>query len=175
MFYIFKCGFFHHDPIPIWLAIQLFVGSVVTLAAINISFAGRYFYVIHVVLFANVIWNGINLLMIQGTSQWQVILFSIYVLLLVGLGIIAIIRNSYYSSGSAKSNQHQRGVVLLSYVLNLLFGAAVVCVSLFALWGILAFGELRIKAILTVVPIITWLISYKFQMRYIAKNHFFQL
>ncbi|TRM11234.1 hypothetical protein FH966_05650 [Lentibacillus cibarius] len=164
-----SAAFLLHDPIPIWLAIQFFTGSLVTLAAINISIAGRYVYLLHLVLFINVIWNGINLLSLQG-SQWQIIIFGIYVLLLVGMGIVAIIRNSYYSNNLTDNKQQKRGLVLTSYVVNLLFGVAVVCVSLFFLWAFLFTMERSLFALLNIAPIIIWLIAYKFQMGHITKK-----
>ncbi|GAA0430746.1 hypothetical protein GCM10008983_03970 [Lentibacillus halophilus] len=167
--YFVNAAFLQHDPIPVWLAIQFFTGSLITLAAINISFAGRYFYLLHLALFANVIWNGINLLTIQG-SQWQIIIFGIYALLLVGMGIVAIIRNSYFSSNLIDNKQQKHGLVLTSYIVNLLFGIAVVCVSLFFLWAYFFAMGRSLFALLTVTPILIWIIIYKFQMGYIARK-----
>ncbi|RYG74183.1 hypothetical protein EU245_02925 [Lentibacillus lipolyticus] len=169
IFYL-NTTFFLHEPIPVWLAIQLFTGGTVTLAAINISFVGRYFYVMNVVLLGNVIWNGINMTMMELRPQWQAIFFGVYLLILVGLGLIAVIRNSYYSSGPTEIKQQKRGLVLISYIVNLLFGLAVTGVSLFSLWALLAFSEVKADVLLTVVPIIIWLITYKFQMGYIPKK-----
>ncbi|WP_174613003.1 permease prefix domain 1-containing protein [Virgibacillus ihumii] len=172
LFYL-NSAFFLHDPVPVWLGIQLLTGSTVTLAAINISLVGRYFYVLNVILLINVIWNGINLLLVQGTSVWQSILFSVYLLILVGLGLVAVVRNSYFAYGPTETNQQKRWLVLFSYGLNLLMGAAVTGISLFFLWATLAFSGGPVHAtdiIFMICPIILWLISYKFQMGYIAKK-----
>ncbi|TFJ92666.1 permease prefix domain 1-containing protein [Lentibacillus salicampi] len=169
IFYL-TSAFFLHNPIPVWLAIQLVTGGTVTLAAINISFVGRYFYLVNVLLLVNVLWNGINIAIMEVRPRWQAIFFGIYLLVLVGLGLVAVIRNAYYSSSPAASKQRHRGMVLLSHIVNLLFGLVVAGVSLFFLWALLAFSEAKADVILTVVPIIIWVITYKFQMRYIPKK-----
>ncbi|MFD1360959.1 permease prefix domain 1-containing protein [Lentibacillus salinarum] len=169
IFYL-NLTFFLNEPTPVWLAVQLLSGSAVTLAAINISFVGRYFYVLNLVLLVNVIWNGISFTLAWGMSAWQAIFFGIYLVILIAFGAIAVIRNSYYSSDQTEGKQQKRGLVLFSYVVNLLFGVAVAGVSLFFLWGLLAFSEARIEFLLTLAPIIIWLITYKFQMTFIAKK-----
>ncbi|QKY71030.1 permease prefix domain 1-containing protein [Lentibacillus sp. CBA3610] len=172
IFYLIS-AFFLHNPIPVWLTIQLLTGGTVTLAAINISVVGRYAYVLNIALLVNVIWNGINLAMMEGTPQWQAISFSIYLLILIGLGLTAVIRNSYYSSGSTENKPQKRVRILFSYIVNLLFGLAVTGISLFFLWATLAFSVRPLEAtaiILTISPIIIWLIAYKFQMGYISKK-----
>lgn len=69
IFYL-NLSFVIREPTPVWLTIQLLLGSIVTLAAINISFVGRYFYLLNVLLMANTIWNGINFVLMQGVSRW---------------------------------------------------------------------------------------------------------
>lgn len=163
--------FILNEPIPIWwLAVQLLSGSAVTLAAINISFVGRYFYIINLVLLVNVIWNGINFTLAWDLSTWQAIFFGIYLLILMVFGAVTVIRNSYDSSGYTENKQEKRGLVLFSYAINLLFGAAVAGLSLFFLWAFLAFSEARIESLLTLTPMIIWLLTYKFQMTFIAKK-----
>ncbi|GGJ96135.1 hypothetical protein GCM10007063_18240 [Lentibacillus kapialis] len=170
LIYYVNAAFFQHDAIPIWLAVQFVTGCMVILAGINISFVGRYFYMLNVVLLVNVIWNGINITLIKGASPWQTILFSIYLLILVLLGLIAVVQNSYYSSGKTVTKQQSRGVVLLGYGVNLLLGIIVAGVSLFFLWAFLFTTGKQLSALLTIAPIFIWLITYKFQMGYIAKK-----
>ncbi|WP_010529171.1 permease prefix domain 1-containing protein [Lentibacillus jeotgali] len=170
VFFYLASAYLLHDRIPGWLAIQLLTGGTVTLAAINISFVGRYFYLVNVMLLINVLWNGINITIMELRPQWQAVFFSIYLLILIGIGLVAVIRNSYYSSGPTETKQQKCGLVLLSHIVNLLFGLVVAGVSLFFLWALLAFSEVKADVILTLVPIIIWLITYKFQMGYISKK-----
>lgn len=163
--------FFLNEPIPIWwLAVQLSSGSAVTLAAINISYVGKYFYITNLLLLANIIWNGISFAVAWSMSTWQAISFGIYLVTLIVFGAVAVIRNSYYSSGPTENQQQKRGLVLLSYVVNLLFGAAVAGTSLFFLWALLASSEARIESLLTLTPMVIWIAAYKFQMTFIARK-----
>ncbi|SFE18104.1 hypothetical protein SAMN05216238_109140 [Lentibacillus persicus] len=170
IFYV-NLVFFLNEPIPVWwLAVQLLSGSAVTLAAINISYVGKYFYITNLLLLVNIIWNGINFAVAWSMSTWQAIFFGIYLVTLILLGAVAVIRNSYYSSEPTENLQQKRGLVLFSYVVNLLFGAAVAGISLFFLWAFLAFSGLGVYAFITVAPIILWIIAYKYQMGAIAKK-----
>ncbi|MBY7144923.1 hypothetical protein KFZ56_18055 [Virgibacillus sp. NKC19-3] len=169
IFYL-NLTFVIREPTPVWLIVQLLSGSIVTLAAMNISFAGRYFYLLNVLLMVNVIWNGINLVVVQGLSQWQAILFSIYLLILIGLGLLFVFRNSYYSTNQTGMTQGKQGFVKFSYIMNLLYGMATVILSLFFLWALLAFSETSIYNFLTLMPILIWLLFYKYQMTFIARK-----
>src|SRR5699024_12031950 len=71
--------FILNEPIPIWwLAVQLLSGSAVTLAAINISFVGGYFYIINSVLLVNVIWNGMNCTPASELATWLAVVVVRY-------------------------------------------------------------------------------------------------
>lgn len=158
------------EPIPIWLAIQLVLGGSVTLAATNIAHVGRHFYLLNVLVFVSVIWSGIDLMMMQSASQVQAILFSLYLVILIGLGLLFIFRNSYYSSDQSESEPKKRLLVKLGYSINLFFGVVIVCIGLFYVWGFLAFMGAGWIPLIPLIPILVWLIFYKFQMRFIAKK-----
>ncbi|WP_152658434.1 permease prefix domain 1-containing protein [Oceanobacillus sp. CFH 90083] len=169
IFYI-NLIFVMHEPTPVWLTVQLLSGSVVTLAAINIAFVGRYFYLLNVLLIINIIWNGINLALMQSLSQLQAMLFSIYLLILIGLNFLFVFRNSYYSANQTDNKQQKQGFVKFSYIMNLLYGMIIIFLSLFFLWSFLVFTGISIQALITLIPILIWLIFYKFQMKLIARK-----
>lgn len=169
IFYL-HLAFVIHEPSPVWLIVQLLSGSIVTLAAINISTVGRYFYLLNALLMINIIWNGINIVSMQGLSQWQAILFSIYLLILVGMGFVFVFRNSYYSTSQIDGKHQKQKLVKFSYIINLLYGVIVIILSLFFLWSFLFFSGVSIYAFITLIPILIWLIFYKFQMKFIAKK-----
>lgn len=168
--FYFHLTFVIHEPTPVWLAIQLLSGSIVTLAAINISTVGRYFYLLNVVLMINIIWNGINVVSMQSLSQGQAILFSIYLLVPIGLGFLFVFRNSYYSTSHTDSKQQKQGFVKFSYIINLLYGVIIIILSLFFLWSFLVFAGISIHAFITLIPILIWVIFYKYQMKFIARK-----
>lgn len=169
LFYL-HLSFVIHEPSPVWLVVQLLSGAIVTLAAINISIVGRYFYLLNALLFINIIWNGINIVSMQGLSQWQAILFSVYLLILVGMGFVFVFRNSYYSTSRIDGKHQKQGLVKFSYMMNLLYGVIVIILTLFFLWSFLFLGGMGIDAFITLIPILIWLIFYKFQMNFIAKK-----
>lgn len=166
-------SFVIHEPSPVWLVVQLLSGTIVTLAAINISIVGRYFYLLNALLLINIIWNGINIVSMQGLSQWQAILFSAYLLILVGMGFVFVFRNSYYSTSRIDGKHQKQGLVKFSYIMNLLYGVIVIILSLFFLWSFLFFDGIGIDAFITLIPILIWLIFYKFQMNFIAKSRLY--
>lgn len=159
-----------HDPTPVWLVIQLLSGSFVMLAAINISFVGRYFYLLNVLLMVNIIWNGFNIVLLQALSQWQALLFSVYLIILIGLGLVFVFRNSYYSTNQMDRKQRKQEFVKFSYIINLLYGMIIIILCLFFLWAFLIFGGISIQTFIIPMPILIWLIFYKFQMKFIAKK-----
>ncbi|GAB4075179.1 hypothetical protein GCM10028778_26820 [Barrientosiimonas marina] len=169
LFYL-NIAFFLHDTSLVWLAVQLILGGAVTLFAMNIAFAGRHAYGVSVTLLAAIIWNGFNVVIMQSMPVWQALCFSIYLLLLIILGFIAVIRHSYYASDLTESERPKRGLVLTSYVVNLLLGSLVSGISLFFLWALLAFSEDGASVFWTLSPLPIWLVTYRFQMGYIAKR-----
>ncbi|WP_449354931.1 permease prefix domain 1-containing protein [Virgibacillus natechei] len=169
IFYL-NLSFVIREPTPVWLTIQLLLGSIVTLAAINISFVGRYFYLLNVLLMANTIWNGINFVLMQGMSRWQAILFSVYLLILIGFGLLFVFRNSYYSTNQTEVKKRKQGLVKFSYIINLLYGIAIIILSLFFFWASAIFTGISIYSFITLLPILIWLAFYKFQMGFIAKK-----
>ncbi|GIO22172.1 permease prefix domain 1-containing protein [Oceanobacillus sp. J11TS1] len=157
------------EPAPVWLIIQLLSGSMVMLAAINISIVGRYFYLLNVLLMVNIIWNGINLMMMPSLTQLQAIFFSLYLLILIGLGFLFVFRNSYYST-KPTDNKHRKVLVKFSYIMNLLYGIIIIVLCLFFLWSLALFSGINIYAFITLIPILIWLIFYKYQMTFIARK-----
>ncbi|WP_080872014.1 permease prefix domain 1-containing protein [Oceanobacillus timonensis] len=169
IFYV-NLAFVIREPDPVWLAIQLLAGSTVVLAAINISFVGRYFYLLNVLLMLHIIWNGINVVLMQSLSQWQAVLFSVYLFILIGLDLLFVFRNSYYSTNQAERKLQKQGFVKFSYMMNLLYGIIIIVVCLFFLWTFLAFTGPSVAAFIMLIPILIWLIFYKYQMRFIARK-----
>ncbi|GGP10206.1 permease prefix domain 1-containing protein [Oceanobacillus neutriphilus] len=169
IFYL-HLSFVIHEPSPVWLVVQLLSGSIVTLAAINISTFGRYFYLLNALLMVNIIWNGINIVSMQGLSQWQALFFSIYLLIVVGMGFVFVFRNSYYSTSQVDGKHQKQWLVKFSYIMNLLYGVIIIVLSLFFLWSILFFAGINKQAFITLLPILIWLAFYKFQMNFIAKK-----
>ncbi|WP_040977956.1 permease prefix domain 1-containing protein [Oceanobacillus jeddahense] len=169
IFYV-NLAFVIREPEPVWLIIQLLLGSIVMLAAINISFVGRYFYLLNVLLMFNIIWNGINVVLMQGLSQWQAIFFSGYLLILIGLGLLFVFRNSYYYTNQIGRKHQKQGFVKFSYMMNLLYGIIIIILCLFFLWTFIVFTGPSIAVFITLLPILIWMIFYKYQMKFIARK-----
>jgi hypothetical protein len=155
------------EPSIGWLAIQLTGGTIVTLAAINIAFAGRHPYFLHVAVMVLLIWHAVTYLFIQGMPIHQVFLFLVFLILLIGLELIFIFRNSYLSTTSPKE---EKWIIKLGYILNLVFGMMVISVSLFFLWGLLIFTGWSMAALYPLIPIFAWFVFYKYQMTFIARK-----
>jgi hypothetical protein len=159
------------DPSVAWLAIQLIAGTIVTLAAINIAFAGRHPYFLHVVMMAHLIWHAITYILVQGMPMQQIFLFLIYLILLIGLGLVFVFRNSYYSTATPKEGESRKRLeIKIGYTLNLLFGIMIIAVALFFLWGLLIFTGWTTMALYPLIPIVVWFIFYKYQMKFIARK-----
>ncbi|WP_164670489.1 permease prefix domain 1-containing protein [Virgibacillus doumboii] len=159
-----------NESLPVWLVIQLLSGTIVSLAAINISKVGSHFYLVNLIVFANVIWNGINLALTQSATQWQAILFSLYLVILVGMGLVFVFRNSYYSTDQVKHDQKNQLTIKLGYIVNLLYGVVIICLGLFYAWGFLAFVGVGWPVAMPFIPVVAWVIFYRYQMAYIAKK-----
>lgn len=158
------------EPSIGWLAIQLAAGIIVTLAAINIAFAGKHPYFLHVVVMLHLIWHAITYIFIQGLPIAQVFLFMIYLIVLIGLELVFIFRNSYFSTPMPNADKRKRREVKIGYTLNIIFGMMVIALSLFFLWAFLLFGGWSVMAIYPFIPILLWFVFYKFQMKFIARK-----
>lgn len=170
IFYL-NTAFNFNEIIPGWLAIQLIFGSAITLCAINISFVGRHFYLLHVLIIITLMWTGFNLMMTETIPDGRNIFFSLYLVILIIIGLVFMFRNSYYSTDVPKTkSKDKKALVIFSYICNLIFGLSLIAVGLFFIWGGLAFIGLTWRLVFPIIPILAWLIFYKFQMRFIAKR-----
>lgn len=172
VFYL-DAAFLQHDPIKpitIWLAIQLLLGSAVTLAAVNIPFIGKYFYFLHLLIMTVITWSSIDFVIARSLQQWQATLFSLYLVALLVASLIFVFQNSYYSSVDTNKKQQKSAWIKFSYIINLLYSLVVIAFALFTTWALLAFAESRVWSFLPLLSIIVWLIFYKFQMKYVTKK-----
>ncbi|SFJ74935.1 hypothetical protein SAMN04487936_10432 [Halobacillus dabanensis] len=158
------------EPEPIWLFIQLVSGSLVTLVAMNISWIGRHFWSINVIVFLTAIWNGFNLVITTQFYSLQAILFMAYIFILVVLCLIFIGRNSYFASLKTTTDSKKRTMTKISHILNIIFGVMICVAALFMVWGMLVFTGFTWRSLLPLSVIIAWLIFYKFQMALIGKH-----
>lgn len=158
------------EPEPIWLFIQLVFGSLVTLVGMNISWIGRHFWSVNVVVFLTAIWNGFNLVIITQFYSLQVILFMAYIFILVLLCLIFIGRNSYFASVKTNADSTKKTMTKISHILNIIFGVMICVAALFMVWGMLVFTGFTWRGVLPLSVIIAWLIFYKFQMALIGKR-----
>jgi hypothetical protein len=159
------------EPSVGWLAIQLAAGAIVTLAAINIAFAGRHSFFLHVVVMFHLIWHAITYMFILGLPISQILLFLLYLIVLIGLELVFIFRNSYFSTPVPNADKRKRWEVKISYTLNIIFGMMVIAISLFFLWAFLLFGGWSMRAaIFPLIPVLLWFVFYKFQMKFIARK-----
>lgn len=169
LFYL-NMAFNGHELIPGWLAIHLIIGSIIVLCAINISFIGRHFYVLHMMTVVALAWLGFNIMVVETQPGGRSIFFGIYLLILIGLNLVYMFRNSYYSTKGSQMNSNETLTIKLSYILNLVYGMLLIAVSLFYVWVALIFSGISWYVTLPLIPFIAWLIFYKFQMHYIAKK-----
>ncbi|WP_281974939.1 permease prefix domain 1-containing protein [Halobacillus litoralis] len=158
------------EPEPIWLFTQLVFGSLVTLAAMNISWMGRHFWSVNVIVFLTAIWNGFNLVIVTQFYSLQVILFMTYIFILVLLCLIFIGRNSYFASEKTNAAPKEKTITKISHILNIIFGVIICIAALLMVWGMLVFTGFTWRSLLPISVIIAWLIFYKFQMVLIGKR-----
>ncbi|MBU5466100.1 hypothetical protein KQI49_04550 [Virgibacillus sp. MSJ-26] len=171
LFYL-NATFNLQEIIPSWLAIQFAFGGAVTLCAINISFVGRHFYVLHLVMFLTLMWNGFNFMVVEPLPAYgNNVFFWIYLAITILIGIIFIFTNSYYSTDIPKHKaKNGKTAIIISYFLNLILGMMLITFSLFLTWVILIFGGFTWPLVIPLIPVVVWLIFYKLQMRLIAKK-----
>src|SRR5699024_4519663 len=131
-----------HELILDWLAIQLTISSAVLLCAINISFIGRHFYLLHTLIFFMMAWLGFNIMVVEMLPDGRNIFFTIYLVILIGLCL----------------------VFMFCIVLT---GGAL----FFMLGGLIMVAMSWVVAI-PLIPLLAWLIFYKFHMSFIAKKPF---
>ncbi|MEN1968376.1 permease prefix domain 1-containing protein [Lentibacillus sp. N15] len=162
--------FLLHESVTGWLAIQLFMGTMVTLAALNIGFVGKYFYLLNLLIMVSIALSGFDLMMMETLPMGQSIFFGIYLVSLIICSFIFVFRNSYYSTGKMENKQHNSVLVKFSYVMNLLFGVMVIGIGLFFMWALAIFAGLSPITFLPLLSIIVWLIFLKFQMGFVAKK-----
>src|SRR5699024_9649320 len=161
-----------HELIPDWLAIQLTISSVIILCAINISFIGRHFYVLHTLIFIMMAWMGFNIMVVEMLPGGRNIFFTIYLVILIGLCLVFMFRNSYLSADVSQSKSKERTFIKLSYILNLIFGIILTGGALFFMWIGLIMVGMSWGVVLPLIPLLAWLIFYKFHINWIAKKPF---
>lgn len=171
LFYL-NAAFNLQEVIPSWLAIQLTFGGAVTLCAINISFVGRHFYILHLLMIITLMWNGFNLMMVEPLPSYgNNIFFWLYLAIVILISIVFIFRNSYYSTDISKYEEKDgKTAIIISYILNLIFGMMLITFCLILMWVILIFGGFTWPLVIPLIPVVVWLIFYKLQMRLIAKK-----
>ena len=161
-----------HELILDWLAIQLTISSAVLLCAINISFIGRHFYLLHTLIFFMMAWLGFNIMVVEMLPDGRNIFFTIYLVILIGLCIVFMFRNSYLSTDVSPSKSKERTLIKFSYILNLIFGIVLTGGALFFMWGGLIMVGMSWVVAIPLIPLLAWLIFYKFHMSFIAKKPF---
>lgn len=173
LFYL-NMAFNVNETIPGWLAIQFVFGGVFVLFAMNISYLGRHFYALHILIVVTLIWSGFNLMTVETvSSNGYNVFFSIYLMIFILVGLIFMFRNSYYSTAASQTQpQHSKALIIVSYMSNLLFGISHILIGLFFMWAMLFFSGLNGWLFVPFIPMVGWLIFYKFQMRHIAKRPF---
>lgn len=171
LFYL-SAAFNLQEVIPGWLAIQFTFGGVLTLFALNISLLGRRLYLLHILIILTMMWTGFNLMMVETVPFYgHNIFFTIYLVILMMIGLLFLFRNSYYSTDIPKSkSRNDRILIVASYIINLIYGIILIGFSMFFLWVALIFGGIAWTIIIPLIPVLAWLVFYKFQMRLIAKK-----
>lgn len=167
VFFYISMTFVIGEVEPIWLFIQMLIGSAVTLSAINIAFMGRHYWSLNVIVLITAMWNGFNGVIVEQTPGRQAILFWFYLVILVLLCILFVIRNSYYSSDHTTTTKKSRNILKISYIVNIIFGVMIFAAALFYTYGFLIFGGFNWILLFPLSSIIAWLIFFKFQMKLI--------
>ncbi|KHE68786.1 permease prefix domain 1-containing protein [Halobacillus sp. BBL2006] len=155
---------------PVWLLLQILVGTAVTMSAINISFMGRHYWSLNVIVLIAAMWNGFNSIIVEQTPGNQAIFFWFYLLIVVLLCIAFVMRNSYYSSHQTTTPKKTRTILKISYIVNILFGIMLCAAALFLAYGFLIFGGFSWMLAVPLSSIIAWLIFFKFQMKLIRSR-----
>ncbi|RSL30697.1 hypothetical protein D7Z54_24685 [Salibacterium salarium] len=169
-FFYINMTFVSGEDQPIWLLIQMIIGSAITLSAINIALTGHYYWSLNVIVLIAAMWNGINLSVVEQTPGRQTILFWIYLVIVVLLCTIFVIRNSYYSSDQTPTTKKRRNMMKISYIANVTFGIAICGAALFFAYIMMIFGGWNWSLIYPISSIIAWLIFFKFQMKLIQNR-----
>ncbi|MDQ0300453.1 hypothetical protein J2S78_002921 [Salibacterium salarium] len=169
LFYI-NMSFVSGEDEPIWLLIQMIIGSAVTLSAINIAFMGRYYWSLNVIVLIAAMWNGLNLSVVEQTPGKQTIVFWVYLVIMVLLCIFFVIRNSYYSAGQTPIAKKRRTIMKVSYTVNVTFGIMICAAALFFIYAMMIFGGYDWILLIPLSSIIAWLIFFKFQMKLIQNR-----
>ncbi|MFD2924037.1 permease prefix domain 1-containing protein [Halobacillus naozhouensis] len=167
VFFYISLTFVVGEVEPIWLLIQMIIGSAVTLSAINIAFMGRHYWSLNVLVLITAMWNGFNGMIVEQVPGRQAILFWSYLVIVVLLCILFVIRNSYYSSTQTTTTKKSRSILKISYVVNIIFGVMICAAALFFTYGFLIFGGFGWTLLFPLSSIIAWLIFFKFQMKLI--------
>ncbi|MCA0972182.1 permease prefix domain 1-containing protein [Halobacillus litoralis] len=147
-----------------WLAIQLVVGTLVTLTAMNISLLGKYYWSVNVLVFLTAGWNGFNAFVVTQFPQVQMILFTIYIAVLIGLCLVFVIRNSYVYSLQESNDRSTRRLKKVSYIVNILAGALICGVALFFAYGFIVMVGINFFVLIPIGIFIGWLLFYKYLM-----------
>ncbi|MCP3033082.1 permease prefix domain 1-containing protein [Halobacillus sp. A1] len=154
---------------PIWLLVQMSIGSAITLSAINIAFMGRHYWSLNVLVLIAAMWNGFNGILAEQIPGRQAIFFWGYLVLLILLCILFVIRNSYYSSDPNTTKQ-TRNMIKVSYVVNIIFGVMICAAALFFTYGFMIFAGFTWILMVPLSSSIAWLIFFKFQMKLIHRH-----
>lgn len=158
------------DPWPEWLAIQMSLGTLIVLTAINISWTGRHYWSVNVLVFLTILWNAFNYMVVPRFYQLQVILMSLFITILILLCLVFIVRNSYYATTHPSADRRERVVTKISHIVNIIYGLMISGAGLFFTWGALIFGGMNARVFLPLTAVAAWLAFYKYQMRLIGKK-----
>ncbi|MFQ3544562.1 permease prefix domain 1-containing protein [Halobacillus rhizosphaerae] len=158
---------FFHEPSPIWLFIQLTFGTMVTLVAMNISYLGKFYWSVNVLLFLTAALNGFDYFIIVQFEPVQLWLFLVYITILILLCLIFVIRHSYYYSIDFNNRKKDRTWKIVSQVINILYGVLISGAALFFLYGFLIFAGTSWIMAIPIFVVFIWLVFYKYQMNLI--------
>lgn len=158
------------DPWPGWLAIQLSLGMLVVLTAINIAWTGRHYWSVNVIVFLTMLWNAFNYMVVPPFYQLQVIFMSFFITLLVLFCLVFIVRNSYNATTNPSADKKERTVTTISHTVNLIYGVMISGAGLFTTWGALVFGGMNARVFLPLTAVAAWLAFYKYQMNMIGRK-----
>ncbi|WP_163530059.1 permease prefix domain 1-containing protein [Halobacillus ihumii] len=167
VFFYISMTFVVGEVEPIWLLIQMIIGSAVTLSAINIAFMGRHYWSLNVIVLITAMWNGFNVMIVEQIPGKQAIFFWFYLVIVVILCILFVIRNSYYSSDNTTTTKKSRSILKISYVVNIIFGIMICAAGLSIAYLFLIFGGFSWMLLIPISSIVAWLIFFKFQMKLI--------
>ncbi|WP_027956259.1 permease prefix domain 1-containing protein [Halobacillus kuroshimensis] len=158
------------DPWPGWLAIQMSLGMLVVLTAINISWTGQHYWSVNVIVFLTILWNAFNYMVVPQFYQLQVIIISLFIGILILLCLIFIVRNSYYATTSPSADKNIRTVTTISHIINIIYGLMISGAGLFITWGALVFGGMNAMVFMPLTAVAAWLAFYKYQMNMIGRK-----